>query len=428
VTKFLLPCLIIAVLTLTACSVNPVTGENQFSLISAAQEVQIGEQNYLPSQQQQGGEYVVDPKLSAYVSKVGHRLAALSDRQQLPYEFVVLNNDVPNAWALPGGKIAVNRGLLVLLDDEAQLAAVLGHEIVHAAARHGASQQTHQTLLGLGVAVVGIASTKHEHGELIGMGTMVGASAWQARYGRGQELEADDYGINYMVAAGYDPQAAVELQQTFLKLSQGQKSDLLSSLFASHPPSAERVAKNREKAASLPRGIRNRAAYQKAIAQLKKDAPAYAKHREALAAAAKKDIAVALHAVDQAIALQPLEASFFVTKGQLLLARKQDAEAQAVFKQAFQLNPTFYMTSLGLGLSEKMTGNSESAATNLEKSLKLLPTQIGAFHLGEIELERGNRRQAVEYFKWAAQGGGELGNAALAHLEKLVPAATIPAQ
>ena len=115
-----------------ACSVNPVTGENQLSLISTAQEVAMGEQNYQPSQQSQGGQYQIDPGVQAYVAEVGRKLAAVSDAPALPYEFVVLNNSVPNAWALPGGKIAINRGLLVLLQDESELAAVMGHEIVHA--------------------------------------------------------------------------------------------------------------------------------------------------------------------------------------------------------------------------------------------------------------------------------------------------------
>ena len=122
---------------LSACVINPVTGDRELALISADQEIAIGEQQYEPSQQMQGGEYALDPELTAYVASVGRKLAAVSDRA-LPYEFVVLNSSVPNAWALPGGKIAVNRGLLTELDSEAELAAVLGHEIVHAAARHGA--------------------------------------------------------------------------------------------------------------------------------------------------------------------------------------------------------------------------------------------------------------------------------------------------
>src|SRR5688572_18091393 len=114
-----------AVTMLVGCVINPVTGDRELALVSADQEIAIGEQQYFPMRQAQGGDYVVDPELTAYVSSVGQRLAAVSDRA-LPYEFVVLNNSVPNAWALPGGKIAVNRGLLLELDNEAELAAVLG--------------------------------------------------------------------------------------------------------------------------------------------------------------------------------------------------------------------------------------------------------------------------------------------------------------
>ena len=116
-----------------------------------------GRSNTAPSQQMQGGDYSLDPALTAYVRGVGQKLAAVSDRA-LPYEFVVLNNSVPNAWALPGGKIAVNRGLLTELHSEAELAAVLGHEIVHAAARHGAIAMQRGLLLGAVVSAMQAAA------------------------------------------------------------------------------------------------------------------------------------------------------------------------------------------------------------------------------------------------------------------------------
>ena len=99
-------------LTLSGCSVNPVTGENQLSLIGESQELAMGAEQYVPTQQTQGGRFYVDPELTLYVSEVGQKMARVSDRPDLPYEFVVLNSSVPNAWALPGGKIAINRGLL----------------------------------------------------------------------------------------------------------------------------------------------------------------------------------------------------------------------------------------------------------------------------------------------------------------------------
>ena len=122
---------LLALCLVTGCAVNPVTGRNQLSIVSEAQERKIGAEQYSPSQQSQGGQFETEQALTSYVNEVGQRLAAVSERA-LDYEFVVLNNGVPNAWALPGGKIAVNRGLLIELDNEAELAAVLGHEIVHA--------------------------------------------------------------------------------------------------------------------------------------------------------------------------------------------------------------------------------------------------------------------------------------------------------
>ena len=101
------------------CTTNPVTGKREISFVSLDQQIQIGEQNYIPSQQSQGGEYYLDPDLNTYVSNVGQKLVRaaeeVADLPDLPYEFVVLNNGVPNAWALPGGKIAINRGLLLSL-------------------------------------------------------------------------------------------------------------------------------------------------------------------------------------------------------------------------------------------------------------------------------------------------------------------------
>ena len=131
---------------LNGCSTNPVTGKSELSLVSAEQEVAIGNKQYSPTRQLQGGDYVVDKSIQKYVASIGNKLAAVSDRK-LPYEFRVVNDSTPNAWALPGGKIAINRGLLTELGSESELAAVLGHEIVHAAAKHSAKKLQRGLLL-----------------------------------------------------------------------------------------------------------------------------------------------------------------------------------------------------------------------------------------------------------------------------------------
>src|SRR4030095_11348968 len=152
-----LPAFALIACTLTACGVNPVTGKKEIQFVSEAQEIKLGQENYSPMRQSEGGEMSVMPDLTAYINEVGQKLAAVADRK-LPYEFVVLNNSVPNAWALPGGKIAVNRGFVTELQSAAAMAAVLGHEIVHAAARHGAKAQERGTMLQVGLAAAQIGA------------------------------------------------------------------------------------------------------------------------------------------------------------------------------------------------------------------------------------------------------------------------------
>lgn len=410
---------ILALFVATGCTVNQVTGKRQLSM-SFSEQVALGKQQYGPAQQQQGGRYVVDPDLNVYVNRVGQSVAKPSP-VNLPYEFVVLDNDVPNAWALPGGKVAVNRGLLVLLEDEAQLAAVLGHEVVHAAAEHSANQMRTAQILGVGVLVAGVAAaaTDNDNALLLGAGAALGAKAYQARYGRSQELEADFFGIDYMVAAGYDPQASVELQRKFVELSKGGQSNFLSNLFASHPPSDERVKKNQQKAAKLPGGKRNRAAYQQAIAQIIKDKPAYEAHAAALKSAQDKDYEQALSLTNKALKLQPKEALFYITKGQLLSTKNDHKGARDAFVKATQYNPEYFMGQLGLGLASLQLGDYSRATAGLNKSYQLLPTSIAAYNLGQVEEKQGNRAQAVQYYKQAASEDSDIGRKAQQKLRDL---------
>lgn len=407
---------------LHGCTTNPVTGARQWSM-PVSQQIAMGKQNYLPSQQQQGGRYLVDPELGLYVNSVGQKIAAYSDLK-LPYEFVVLNNDVPNAWALPGGKIAINRGLLVLLDDEAQLAAVLSHEIVHAAAEHGATQMRNSQLLGLGVAAAGVASQNSEYSPYILSGAALGAKLGNARYGRSHELEADTYGINYMQKAGYAVQAAVELQEKFVALSANAgPQDLISGMFASHPPSTQRVQKNAERAAAMPGGVRNKAQFQQAMKQVMRDRSAYSENQKAEQALANSDLAGALSLSQSAIKKQPGEARFHLTMGRIRVAQKNRKAADVAFTKAADLDPEYFLTSLMQGMNAWETGNKTKARAGFERSMNIMPTQHGAYYLGEIEEAAGNAQAAAAWFKQAASAGGDLGQKAEQKLGKYQPQA-----
>jgi beta-barrel assembly-enhancing protease len=415
-----------AVLTvLGACGVNPVTGKKELQFVSEASELQLGQQNYSPTRQSEGGDFTLDPALTAYINEVGQKLAAVSDRK-LPYEFVVLNNSVPNAWALPGGKIAVNRGLLYELKNEAELAAVLGHEIVHAAARHGAKAQERGTLLQVGMVATQIGlATQNVNGNLANLaiqGAGVGAQMVQMRYGRDQELESDRYGMVYMKRAGYDLSGAVTLQETFVRLSQasGRNQNWLEGLFASHPPSPERVAKNQATLAELGGGGElGKERYAARTAELLKMKPAYDKYDQALAAANKKDFANAKRLAGEAAQAVPREARFRQLLGDIAMAQEQPKVALAEYEQAVALDGSYFGSYLGGGIAQYKAGNKVKAEEWLKKSAALLPTAPAAYYLGNMAKERGNQQEAIKLYQAAAESQSEYGQMATGEYQRM---------
>ena len=420
--------LAVGVLTavLTGCGVNPVTGKKEIQFVSEAQELQIGEQNYAPTRQGEGGDLTVLPELTTYVNGVGQKLAAVADRK-LPYEFVVLNNSVPNAWALPGGKIAVNRGLLTELQNESELAAVLGHEIVHAAARHGAKAQERGTMMQVGMQAAqigaGIAGVNADLAGLALQGAGAGLQMVQMKYGRDQELESDHYGMKYMKAAGYEPWGAVTLQETFVRLSEagGQKQQSwMEGLFASHPPSKERVEKNKAFAGKLGKGGDVGAeSYAAATQKLRQMKPAYDKADQAMAAAQNKDYTKAKSLATEAAKAVPNEGSFQVLLGQIALAEKQPQAAAGHFDKAMALSPNYFASSLGAGVAQVQLGNKQKAEQYLARSAELLPTAPAAYYLGNFARDRGETDKARQYYQAAATSQSPLGQAAAMEYTKM---------
>lgn len=412
--------LVSALWLLAGCATNPVTGRNELRLMSEAQEIALGQQNYAPMQQSQGGDQNAFPELTDYVQEVGTRLAEVSDRPQLPYEFVVLNNPIPNAWALPGGKIAVNRGLLVELGDEAELAAVIGHEIVHAAARHGAKSVERGIILQAGLIGLGISVENHDYRDVImGAGGLT-ASLVGLKYGRGAELEADRYGIKYMAKAGYDPSAAVDLQETFVRLSEGKAENWLAGLFASHPPSRERVEKNRELVADMPPGgERRQEEYGVALGGLLAAEPAYAKLREGYKALEQGDTSTALRLANEAVAIEPRESLFYLLAAKARTGREDYRGALKDLDKAIAHNDRYFDHYLQRGLIRQQLGEMDVAQQDLALSARLLPTAQANAALGVLALQGGQRDQAISHFALAAGADSHAGRQSLLMLTRL---------
>jgi predicted Zn-dependent protease len=405
--------------SLAACTINPVTGERQLALVTAQDEVAIGNEQYAPSQQTQGGEYLRDPALSGYVRGVGMRLAAVSDRN-LPYEFVIIDSSVPNAWTLPGGKIAVNRGLLVELQSEAELAAVLGHEIVHAAARHGAIAMQRGMLLQGAVTLAAAAARKRDYSDFAVGAASLGAEMINMRNSREDELEADAYGMRYMSRAGYDPRAAVALQQTFVRLAEGRDGGWLAGLFASHPPSAERVTANQATAAMLPAGGETgQQAYMNATAKLRGEKPGFDALDAARKALADGDLAGAERQATAALDRLPDDAQVEATFGDIGMARKQPDRALGHYARAVTLNDHFFYNHLAKADAHLALRQLDAASTEYEASAALLPTARAYLGLGRVAEARGDLPRALEQYSHAAESSGQAGDEARAATVRL---------
>ena len=403
----------------TTCGTNPVTKKREFQVVSEAQEISIGTQNYAPARQSQGGDYIIDPELTAYVQSVGNRLAAVSDRK-LPYEFTILNDSVPNAWAMPGGKIAFNRGLLYELNNEAELAAVIGHELVHAAARHGAKGMERGILMQGAMIAVGMATQDNNYANLIVGGAQVGAQLATSKYGRDAESEADLYGMRYMKKAGYDPAAAVVLQETFVRLSANKKSDFIQGLFASHPPSDARVAANKVTLAQLGAGgDLGKEVYAKKVAKLKATQAAYKAYDEGVKALSEKNTEAATKFAKQAIAGEPREARFQELLGDIALFQKKPAEALTYYDKAIQMQPDYFKPHVQGGIALFNMGRKADAEKYLAKSNTLLPTAPSHFLLGKIAEERGDMSNAMKNYAVAADSNSEIGKQSTAEYVRL---------
>lgn len=405
------------------CSTNPVTGERELTLVSSGQEIAMGQQHYAPSRQMQGGDYELDPALTEYVQSVGQKLVAASKEvavvdRDLPYEFEVLNSSVPNAWALPGGKIAINRGLLLEMNSEAELAAVMGHEIVHAAARHGAQQMSKGMLLQGAVLGTAIAARDQDYGNLLVGGANVAAQLLMLKYGRDAERESDRYGMLYMSKAGYDPAGAVELQESFVRLSENR--DQPHPWLSSHPPSPERVALNKEFLKELPAGgFRGDDAYAAATAGIRRNKPAYDAYDEGRKALAEDRPDDAMAHARKALSIEPREAHFYALQGDVFQSQRRFREARERYTTAMERNQRFFYYPLQRGLTSLELNDRQSARADLQASIELLPTAMAYHGLGVIAEGEGNLNQALEYYKGAAGSESDVGRQAYRSLLRL---------
>lgn len=237
---------LMAGLLLAGCAVNPVTGKRELSLVSEAQEIDIGRTEAGNVVRQLGLH--PDTAVQGYVSRIGLRMAAISERPGLPWSFQVVEDASVNAFALPGGFIFVTRGILTHLNSEAELAAVVGHEIGHVTAKHTVQSISRAQVaqIGLGVGSI-ISPTVQSLGGL----ASTGLGVLFLKYGRDAEEQSDALGFRYALREGYDVRAMSDVFRTLQGVSENAGVGRTPQWLSTHPDPENRVGKNEDRLAAL---------------------------------------------------------------------------------------------------------------------------------------------------------------------------------
>ncbi|HPR63821.1 MAG TPA: M48 family metalloprotease [Thermoanaerobaculia bacterium] len=415
--------LIVAITTVLfmTCVTNPVTGKNQFSLVDETWEIATGKELYPIYTQESFGTYP-DRSVSNFISQVGTNVSVVSHRPKFPYEFNLLNTPAVNAFALPGGKISITRGLLYHMESEAQLAAVLAHETAHVNLRHSAIGYSRQILAQaflLGVmAYTEIEDVKGK--EYWQLGSLLGSNLTLLHFSRKQEMESDSLGMEYMVKAGYDPHGMVQIQEILQSL--GGTSSKFMNIFETHPLSAERISNARQLLETRypQRGNVGRESFKKAIADLERTMESYKVLDSAIEAVQQKDVPRALELMKPLKRRAPGHAIFPAIEAYLHQLSRDDTAGLSLAVQSIQIDPHFFYSRYVAGVTATNLSRSRLAIEHLTEADHLIPGRSDIQYLLAQNYERsGDKGHAREYYgKVAQDGSGEFQQLAIQQLGK----------
>jgi predicted Zn-dependent protease len=354
-----------AALCATGCVVNPVTGGSELRLVGSGEEVVLGHQTHPNVVFMYDGEYH-DPELNRYLGTIVMRLHRGSHRPDMGMEFTMLNTSVVNAFATPG-HVYATRGFLARLENEAQFAAVMGHELAHVAAGHSAKQLTHSVLVSLALGVADYAGGDSlAAGLASGIGE-AGVALLGLSYSREQERQADRVGTYYMALAGWEPRQAVRMQELLDSLSDS-KETVLDKYLSTHPGRDSRVGEIRgvieEKHLSR-RYVQGDGVFasrwERRLAELKQVDRAFEPYDRGMKALKKGRHREALEAADEALRALADQAPLHRLRGDALVELKRYDDAEQAYRRSLRVDPRYVPGNIGLGNVYAKTGRSGEA-------------------------------------------------------------------
>lgn len=406
------------------CATNPVTGKSQLMLVSEDSEIQIDRQ-HSPHQFSTDYGTLQDNALNNYIDRTGKAIASKTHRPNMPYSFRGVNATYINAYAFPGGSIAVTRGILLKQENEAELAALLGHELGHVNMRHTAEQMSKGILaqaVVVGLAVyVGTKDTRYS--ELAAGLGMLGAGVLLASYSRDNEREADALGMAYSVKSGYSSKGMVGLTAMLKSLSK-YKPNAAQLLFATHPMSDERydtaVRLSQNKYASSLDMPLHRDRYLDHTADLRAMKSAIEEMQKGEAAMAKKKYAIAETHFRTALKQAPEDYAGLLLMSKCLLAQKRNTEALRYSEMAKKVNPGEAQAHHISGFARIRKKDFDEAYQDFNSYEKVLPGNPNTLFFKGLSLEGMHKKDAAanEYSRYLQ--GVQQGNMAKHAYRRLV--------
>ncbi|MBU1156715.1 MAG: M48 family metalloprotease [Proteobacteria bacterium] len=415
--------IVILSLFLAACAKNPVTGQEELAFMSEPQEIAMGARYYPEVIQLNNGTPPEDPQLQAYVSRVGGRLARVSHRPNVPWQFTVVDSSQVNAFALPGGKICITRGLITKMSSEDELAGVLGHEIGHVTARHAVAAYTRQVLMAGAMLGLTIALADNDYAPALLAAAGVAGGLMVLSYSRDQERQSDELGYQYMTKAGYNPLAMVNTFELFKKMQKSEPG-VIEGMLSSHPLPQERISAAEQRALSSPLSARpfHTAEFNRSLALQKVRVPAYAAMDKGNALAGKKRWSQAEAQYKKAIALYPKESMFYSRLAVAQMKQKQNTQALASARKGARLSWGNFYPNLILGMVANANRDYSLAVDAHRKAAQALPDHvINNFLLAYAHDKIGPRSQAVVYYRKVqrAAPSSQYGKAAQKRLQQM---------
>ena len=396
---------------LSGCATSPVGGQSILVGMSEEEEKQADLQ-VSPQQFSQDLGPVQDVALNQYLSEIGQRLDAKTHRPQMPYSYRVLNANYVNAYTFPGGAMGVTRGILVELDDEAELAGLLGHELGHVNARHAAQRQGQAMVTQVAVSGVNLIGTAAGYGGLTDIGTKLGASVLLSSYSRENEREADALGQEYMVRAGYPAKGMVGLQQLLVE-QQKESPGMLQTMFSTHPMSSERrdTAKQLAEGKYAASNTRDpgRERFMDKTASLRRIKPTIEACQKGEVAMSGKDYDKAAERFQTALKTTPRDYAANVLMAKCLAEQDKNPQALEYARTATKIYPQEAQAHKLVGVLSLGQKDPAGAYEHLDRYDKLLPGDAGITFLKGVSLEgMGKRQEAATqysaYLKRSQQG------------------------